>query len=354
MLGENGSRQVSLILQGLKSSSGTIPVPDLVDKLGKLQELVYTAGEYVHNEPYKEAGRRPARIVDKCTLIFKDIKSGSTELETEIQDCQGTLTESGLPFGIQSVELVGKLIDVVEQNENPFEATEAIIKDPSYRNKMALQLQSLIPRDENAARIFLDIGDGRRRALPYTYRPRVERLILGHEIGQETIVQGAITRLKFTGDRSIELWTTSKKSFKCSFEPEMMEQIAKLAGSMAFVEVRGLADLSPSGETIGIKNVSSIIEASETNLDRIEWQDQEHTLVKPVKIDIEVDLKEELWTIENEELEIMVVGRDFEDAMNAFQETFAFLVDEYVLAPDESLTLDAQELKQKIMKYLGG
>lgn len=311
--------QIKLILDGLRTGEGTIPVPELLERLSRLQNLVFTAGEYVLGEPFKDAGRRPTRVTQKYTLILKEIMAGSTGLVVEVSDCQGTLTETGLPFGVQAINLVGKIIGAVEMNEDPNEAVDSFIDDSIYRSKMARQLETLMPMDENGVKVSMELTDGKRRHLPYSYRPRVEKLIIGHGSGKETKVQGAITKIRFTGERSIELWTTSKRSFKCSFEPEFVEQIAGLAGKLAFVEVRGIAEMRYGGGIVGIKEISSIVEAGEMELDLITWRESNFKLKHPLRVVVDVDLAEEMWTVSNDELGIFSAGKDYDSAMNAFQ-----------------------------------
>lgn len=349
--GEGG--QIKLILDGLNVDKGTIPVPELLYRLGKLQDLIFTAGEYVLEEPFKDSGgRRPTRVTQKCTLIFKAIEAGSTELVAEIPDCQRTITESGLPFGIQAVDIIRQTMDAVEEYDNPVDAVNGFIDDPGYRSKIARQLDNMIPADDSGIKVYLELGDGKKRPLNPIYRPRVEKLLLGHEVGEETKVSGAIAKLKLTGERSIELWTTKKRNFKCSFEPELLEQIAELAGRLAFVEVKGIAAKKLGGEIVGIKEISSIVEASEMNINKISWRDSAIQLKHPLKVNVDVNLAEEMWTISNDELGISSLGKDYDSAMDAFQEEFVMLVEEYANESDDNLTEDAQELKQKIRRFL--
>lgn len=81
-------------------------------------------------------------------------------------------------------------------------------------------------------------------------------------------------------------------------------------------------------------------------LQRVVRGDDELILKEPISIDI--DYKNDNWVLENHDLGIIVIDKDYDVCLRSFQEEFFFIWEEYGKTDDSQLTVGAHELKQRL------
>ena len=77
----------------------------------------------------------------------------------------------------------------------------------------------------------------------------------------------------------------------------------------------------------------------------------------PLKIPLicKIGFEDDIWSLSNEELSIIGVGKTFNDARRDFEEDFEDAVELYVhKLPEGKMSRDALELKKKLLRYVDG
>ena len=85
---------------------------------------------------------------------------------------------------------------------------------------------------------------------------------------------------------------------------------------------------------------------------KIAWEGYSFQLNR--EISLQLSFSEGWWEGICEELNIFVSSADPEDCIRDFQEEFYMLWEEYANEDDENLTVDARELKYKILELVKG
>ena len=75
------------------------------------------------------------------------------------------------------------------------------------------------------------------------------------------------------------------------------------------------------------------------------------SLIEP--IEFTSDFRDGIWTIENEDFDIISMSPDYEECFRDFNEEVLFLYEEYGQEDDDKLTDGAKELKRKILRHVG-
>lgn len=75
------------------------------------------------------------------------------------------------------------------------------------------------------------------------------------------------------------------------------------------------------------------------------------SLSKP--IEVTPDFRDGLWTMENEDFDIISMSTDYKKCLRDFHDEVFFIYEEYGREEDDKLTNGAKELKRKILRHIG-
>lgn len=351
----------TLSFKGLKESQGTIAVPLLVDKLELIQNLTYVVGEYTEKRPFKIAnvGARRKSTLNQYTLIFKDLRKGSTEVVFFPMSSQTSLdvdTPQFMPMtkGVASLSIVHDLIGHIESDDNPSEYLSKTITDPKYRNRIGRLLLELYPKEEDEYSIFFINDASVSFRLDGKLRPQAKKMIDdNYSEEKDTLDCPILSNIFETNHSGMKSFMTSIGGKKriIPVTPEIFEQVIESSGHV--VEIECNYKVNFNGDIIDIYDVTNITKKDKIELWDISYKSRNYNLVKPLVIKIESNIeKKNDWFLKNEDLGIMSVSEDWDDAIVAFNEEFDVFVQEYVLTKDK-LSPSAIKLRDKILGYLG-
>jgi|GEM_PF-4830635 len=350
-----------LSFKGLKEAQGTIAVPLLVNKLDLLQTLNYIVGEYTEKRPFNIAnfGARKKSTLNQYTLILKDLKKGSTEAVFSPVGSQTAFDIDTPQFtpttkGVASLNVIHELIGHIESDDDPSEYLNKTIKDLKYRNRVGQLLLELYPKEEDTYSICFINGANVSFRLDGKLRPQAKRMIdSNYSEEKDTLdcpVLGNIFEPNRLGMKSF-ITSIGGKKHTIPVTSEIFEQIIENSGHVVELECYYRVDFS--GDITDVYDVTSVTKKDYIELWDISYKNREYSLTKPLIVKIESNIeKENDWFLKNEDLGIMSVSENWDDAVCAFNEEFDVFVQEYVLTKDK-LSPGAIKLRDKILGYLG-
>lgn len=349
--GDDGkARSLDFIFEN-QEKPGTIQVPKLIDKLSKIQEIVYYSGRYLMNKPYVDTGRYHSDIQKHCTLVLTGLSKGSTVAELKISDCTNSLIEDESSVGERTINVVGQLVESIQNDGDLLTQATELISDIQYRKKISRALYDIWPPNEDSG-IRLRLGEKPTLKLDPKNREKIVPLFKHIEDGHEGKIQGPVVKIDVgRKDRrgSIQIWTPNGK-INCQFEPDMIDQIKNNVGVV--VEVKGPAEFDMEGNLKSIRDISIIEPKSDMLLDRVELDGEFVLLKRPLSITLEMDIVSKTWHIDNDEFRIFVIGKDWNDAIREFYDEFSYLVHHYSQMGDWQLSQSSIELKKKMFDIL--
>ncbi len=162
-------------------------------------------------------------------------------------------------------------------------------------------------------------------------------------------VFGIILESKFYGDkRRFEIITPQGEKVKCYYDPKVSpeledivyEHIKKTVEVVGFLEERG--------------RVKSMIVTEIKSWNSIELKGEfaGYRLKKPITLKIEYDNFNNIWCVENKELELYGCGDTLDEALEMAKVNFETLIEEYLLESDDVLSEKAIELKRALAKHV--
>jgi hypothetical protein len=84
-------------------------------------------------------------------------------------------------------------------------------------------------------------------------------------------------------------------------------------------------------------------------LDKIVYDGATFELRSPITLALYEDRENSVWMCESKEFDIIAAGDTREQAVRSFSEDFSVLWDEIAQCPDDSLTVEAQDLKRHLL-----
>ena len=223
--------------------------------------------------------------------------------------------------------------------------------DRGQRARVLKSVQTLLPEEESDYTVLFETSHG-QTLLDAQVRSRFER-IAREDFTATTeeeirILTGKLFLIEVdTGERHIGL-RVNNRDIRCYYPQEYEDVIRDLIpGSL--VEIEGRATLNDSG---AVNKIEEILDARSVQLLPLYWTKiiyGNHQYKLRERVTINVDFRDGLWIHECESLGIMGYGPSRSESLNAFRMEFASCWDYVAQEDDANLTLDAQDLKKRLL-----
>jgi hypothetical protein len=332
-------RNLQVKFTGKKIGEGRIPLNLLYKVLEGLQAAVYQIGEYHHSSIVtRDRGRYPKDVIEQCTLELTSIDKGSFIANLELPHQEQT--ELLPTLGENSLTSLVNLLDGLAEKE---ESIYQDIKDKKTVQKVLRTFHEVMPKSNDYS---LELSSPKKIISPLTYKmtTKIERLLYTPTIFERELI-GQIVEMKIVENRYFGI-LIREKIIRCHFPEEMDSEVIESIGKD--VRITGEALVNEHGNVTSIRKVTDIrlIEPGTWSLEKIRWKNRIFTFSDGFSLD--VDIEDDLWKLENKDLDIVVFDESFEEALNIFYEEFSMLWDEYALEEESSLSEDARGLKDTI------
>lgn len=315
------------------------------------QETVFAIGRYLEDTPLY--GRLRSRVRIPCSLVLTKISMGSP-IEGEASVAQlTTQAYFGEKGELEALEDLGDrcvsiFADVAENVcSGPIQGQKKmrkLITDTRHRLRIVRQFGQLIPDD-----MPLEIGTREKfyRFVPETkplaieLADRIEKELVPTQ-GVETII-GPVTEARIVADRYFKIGQVD-----CSFSREFVPQIEASWGKV----------VSLTGKTVTVDGRKEFVEIDDFKLierwefPSITYHKTSLKLAKPISATVSFDDEDETIWISNEQLNVFGVGKDWDEALEDFSQSFVTKFSGYVAMPDKALTQDAMELRDQMRRLV--
>ncbi|MEM2086751.1 MAG: hypothetical protein QXF06_05035 [Archaeoglobaceae archaeon] len=321
-------KRIWLILEGVKL--GRIEVLKLADILSNFQRFLFDFGR--------------ARNVRKeyMQLYLERIGEGSVEIQV-------------IPPPALTRHLVIDAIEFIEKLKlnlgDPDRAKE--ILELEYRENERLIIQSLRKLEGfwsyDGSRVNIAFGAEKiEKKIVLSPEEKQNLSILRKEFEKKysQSISGVLLESKFYGDkRRFEIITPEGKIVKCYYgpSPELEDKVYEYIKKP--VTVRGFFERAGRGKIVEVLDLEGWNEA-------LAKEFAGYRLKKPIPIRVSYDNIENIWCLENEDLELYGCGTTFEEAKKDLEIVFKTLIEGYALEEDRNLSEKAIELKKKLLEFV--
>ena len=334
-------RGLDIHIESSQSARNLAVIP-VANFLTQLQTLVYHVGDYVAGGEFRVRGHPQQAIIDRCELIFEELGKGSVVVTVGLHDKQTTLLGPSL-----GEEAVTKGYEIMQRIANADKVDAKmigdVISDPLHRARILNDLERMWPEEGKGYKVTIGPHKAEKVPLSPLKKFYIEEL-LKREGGQKdqvivrgvlhTITSRARDKMTITGpDGTISLPMVDIPTAKKYFDRPIV----------AYGE--GMFDAA--GNVAELLNVSKIQPFTSTKINRVFADKNELPLSEP--LEVQIDWSHKQWMMRRDDLNIVAMGKDYDECLKDFYNQFFFVWREYGLAQDASLGASAKGLRKTIL-----
>lgn len=333
--------KLKIKLDGKSLEHGRIPVNLLTKILCSTQTALFALGEYEQFEAssLRQRGPVPKQVKDMYTLELIGTQRGSFIAELDLPQYV-TSTDQTKIFNLfyEAIAAVGS---------GDQQRVTMLIPDSSTRSRFAKSVVDMIPPNNEYTLSFSQGNNEFTPPISSTRKADVRRLLSRPTEAIREVI-GKVVELKILGDSYIGVFQNSKiiRCISPDIENEAFQSIGKE------VILKGEAVINDDGTIRELVSVHEVFvaEPGKLGIDQFIYNGYAYELYEGFAV--ELDFIEEYWTIEENELGILISEPTLCEAMDALYAEIEFLYAEYAKAPDEELTKDAIELRDKLKRVI--
>jgi hypothetical protein len=283
--------------------------------------------------------------------LFAGAQPGSLQIVAELPEPSPSLFPEQ-DIGPRALQALTGTFQAITQHDSA--AIESLFPDFGRRTRILASALPLLPEEEADYEIALGTRTGSVR-LRADLRPCVARMVREpvDRIQEESIrtLTGKLYLIEVaTGQRHLGV-IVSNRHIPCYYPPQYEDMVRDLIpGSL--VEVEGFASFNEQGE---IRQIEEILDVYPIQILPLYWTRVIHESRRfclRERIEIAVDLRDNLWIHEYEPLGITALGHSRAESLNAFRLDFAACWDSIAQEDEKNLTADARQLKAKLLQLV--
>lgn len=343
-------RVLTLKINGPAVADGKMSLSALAVKLDAAQKTLYNIALAFQGGQVATRGNWSRNIKSACELVFVASKGGSVTISTELSD-NDVFPGMNQDFGPQVLTTLKNV--VVALNTSDSDSIVRLLPDSTARVRALKSLETLCPRDGDGFVLELSNGDGLKYgALSYYTRNIISSFFqdLAEDISSDIVtVGGTLVEIRVkAGSRHIVV-LSRQREITCIYSSEKEGMISQLvAGSI--VEVKGKAQLNSDQSIKQIDDVldATMIDVTPFRLRRFYASDRVFVLSETASCTL--DYRNDLWVYECEKYKLHTFDHRRDVAFAQLGEEFSVIYDGLHAEPDESLTKDAIELRDRIKR----
>lgn len=324
--------RIWLLLQGKGIKLGRLEVLKLANILSNFQRFVF------------DYGRAKGIRKDYMLLFLEKIGEGSV-------DIQMLSKPTFHPAPIQAIEFIERLTVSLEDVE---EAKRIVTSEFKQDGNLIIQSLKKVEKFWSQDALTVTIGVGAERpekVVVLTPEKRDKIITLRKEFEKQyaELIRGIILESKFYGDtRRFEIITPDGEKIKCYYNPKENPELENIVYSYIKKTVEVVGFLEEKGR---VKNMS-VTEIKGWDNVELSGEFAGYRLKKPIILKIEYDNFNNVWCIENKELELYGCGDSLDEAIETAKVNFEVLIEEYLLESDEIMSKKAIELKNRLAEHV--
>ncbi|MFA7304595.1 MAG: hypothetical protein WC015_08845 [Methanoregula sp.] len=104
-------KKIDIIIKSEKVPGAPIPAMVVAEKFQSLQNLLYVIGDFLEGKKYRTGGDFPNSVKDRFTLVVRDLKMGSVDVNLGLADAQQGLPDQAT-LGEQTIGLTNEVVHI--------------------------------------------------------------------------------------------------------------------------------------------------------------------------------------------------------------------------------------------------
>lgn len=342
----SASRRLILGIEGDLANQGRVPISLLAKKLVAFQSMVFGVGSALFGG--SKGGAFKAEVLSACSLVFVETRRSSLEVVTELPPP----SEPHLPhvdLGARTHGSVTDTLDALEQHD-----TEKLFDlFPVHGPRRRILKSGVLLAPEEDQEYGIRVGPPEHTVpLLSDVRSYLTDLVLSDTPEEPGTFRRTVTGMLYLidvaeGERRVGVQIDDHK-IPCDYSEGYEDLIRNLVPG-SFVEVEGSAHLNDHGDVSRIVDLADVrsVELSPLYWSRVRYDDRTLLLREPIQVAI--DYRDGLWVYEYAPLGITSCAETRAEALKGFRMEFTACWDTIAQEDDGNLTLDARELKQKLL-----
>ena len=155
-------KKIDIIIKSEKVPGAPIPAMVVAEKFQSLQNLLYVIGDFLEGKKYRTGGDFPNSVKDRFTLVVRDLKMGSVDVNLGLADAQQGLPDQAT-LGEQAIGLTNEVVHIAQTEDDISAKIFERIPDEPRKFRLIQKLDHLWP--DNRSLYSVDIGLGQSRPL---------------------------------------------------------------------------------------------------------------------------------------------------------------------------------------------
>ena len=325
-------------------------VNHLIEVLHGAQDEFYAIGRYLTRT--SKQGRLAEKVKNECSLVITKISMRSPlSAEVSIAPISKQIYFEDTGSMISPEDLgepcIGLFEKVVEAHGLSIDETEKkiheLIDGAEYRLDITRHLHDMIPKN---VPVNMTFG---RNAKEYRLDRKTKNQAFVIASREEEELRSTIRHVKNIRGPVVEAQIIDDVHFKvnellCKFSEADVPRIQGLLGKV--VSLSGKATIK-EGKIVELTKIIDLNQILDWQFATIEADSIQIELSEPLNASVSFE-SGSVWITDDLDLGIIGIGKRWEDAINDFNEGFVTKLIGYVVEPDERLTGDAIEVRDKL------
>ncbi|NLG32530.1 MAG: hypothetical protein GX550_03325 [Syntrophomonadaceae bacterium] len=343
------NRRFVVKFEGPAITNHSLSFKTLANVLDGIQNTFYYIGMEITKRE-KARGRIPDEIQQACELRRVMERSGSYEVVAELSSPMQSGLFTGLDLGKEALDKYFQMTDWLSGGKDEANIRQ-LFPEEKHRRRILKSVQKYSPRKgDDWVLVFQDPGGNRQYGfLDHQTVNRIDRAVSAPQYETSTMF-GQLVKIDFEQHKITIRHESTGKSLDCTYNPEDEDTI--ITNRDGYLMISGVIELDTSGNPNKIASVTDIryLDLSPVRLSRIATEAGSIELKKAIVIQPVFENQE--IVLNYEDLNIIAVGEDREQAIRDFEDDFVWLWREYVLVEDHILSEDAKHLKKNLQELV--
>lgn len=338
------SKTIILNLVGKESRQKNIPITVVADYLRRVQNILYLICDQVEKNPFRACGDFPGSVKNKCELVVSDISIGSVCAELSLASPQTGLFPEFPQPGIQAINIFGRLVNAsASEDEDVEDLFTHEIPDILRARRLMREFRDLIPEEQSDITVSLGASGQEPVALSPKHRERFQKALQHSAEDHEIEILGRLVEISVDKKRQLRVDTPSGEkliSYSPEVEPDLLQNVGRI------IKFKATTNMTKSRAVARIDDDVTLVTLDRMPISELVILGNTYTLDTP--LEFEMEFEEEEYILTNCDFHLVVSCKKLKDCGRQVSEQIESLIETYCSEPDEALTRDGQEFRDRL------
>ena len=323
-----------------------VPADVLVRTLAGMQQLVYLVATSQEQRTIRDRFRLTQEIQQRYSLSCRIPEPGSYAMPIALGT--GEVDSSLFTNYQELLDIAENILSAIHQGT--VERLVDLMPDSKLRNRALREIRKLLPKPGEGWRFGFQHGEQPEILLSSDSAIALIDQELTQNSPEDTVmtVTGELIRIDFDSRIVVLRYPPTHREIDCVYVEELEETM--IENRRGLIQATGQFTLDQEGNPVKLSNVTRLqpVDLSPITLKVVHWGDRTFRFYQPLVLHPQLDEdSQQLYVVEDPSLTLIAYAQTREQLLQEINEQVALIWDEYVQAEDETLALDALELKQR-------